>query len=231
MRQLSDPQPADRTVIDQLSSYRRLRRRWSDWSAVTEVLGAVAARMVSSMTPLAFRNVDASPDDPVSEWPQEAIQTALERGGLPIGAGWPGDPGGALGPGRPPGRGDALLQPSLRRREDDGASDPNGREEAEKSEREAVAAEIDGLVRASGLSRADFASRIGTSASRLSTYVTGKVTPSAALLVRMRHVARRERGGRELLAMPPPPGDGPEPDWEDQKQELRDAQSSRWPGA
>ncbi|HEY8809298.1 MAG TPA: nucleotidyl transferase AbiEii/AbiGii toxin family protein [Solirubrobacterales bacterium] len=48
VRQLSDPQPADRTVIDQLSSYRRLRLRWTDWSAVSEVLGAVAARMVSS---------------------------------------------------------------------------------------------------------------------------------------------------------------------------------------
>lgn len=48
VRQLSDPQPADRSVIDQLSSYRRLRKRWSDWDAVTEVLGAVAARMMSS---------------------------------------------------------------------------------------------------------------------------------------------------------------------------------------
>jgi hypothetical protein len=45
-RQLSDPQPADRSVIEQLSSYRRLRRRWSDWSAVTEILGEVATRMV-----------------------------------------------------------------------------------------------------------------------------------------------------------------------------------------
>jgi transcriptional regulator with XRE-family HTH domain len=62
------------------------------------------------------------------------------------------------------------------------------------------------LVRASGLTRAEFASRIGTSASRLSTYVTGKVTPSAALLVRMRDVSERERAGRELLALPPPPG-------------------------
>jgi len=35
------------------------------------------------MTALAFRNVDASPDDPVSGWPQEAIQVALERGSLP----------------------------------------------------------------------------------------------------------------------------------------------------
>jgi transcriptional regulator with XRE-family HTH domain len=60
------------------------------------------------------------------------------------------------------------------------------REEAEAAERNAVAAEIDQLIRSSGLSRAEFASRIGTSTSRLSTYVTGKVTPSAALLVRMR---------------------------------------------
>ena len=41
------------------------------------------------------------------------------------------------------------------------------REETEKSERDAVAAEIDVLVRESGLSRTEFASRIGTSASRL----------------------------------------------------------------
>ncbi|SRR6266516_1117852 len=47
VRQLSDPQPVDRSVIDQLSSYRRLRSRWSDWSAVTEVLGAVGTKMVS----------------------------------------------------------------------------------------------------------------------------------------------------------------------------------------
>ncbi len=47
VRQLSDPAPADRSVTEQLSSYRRLRQRWSDWGTVTEVLGAVAARMVS----------------------------------------------------------------------------------------------------------------------------------------------------------------------------------------
>jgi hypothetical protein len=47
VRQLSDPQPADHSVIDQLSSYRRLRKQWSDWTAVTTVLGDVAERMVS----------------------------------------------------------------------------------------------------------------------------------------------------------------------------------------
>lgn len=145
------------------------------------------------MTALAFRNVDASPDDPVSEWPQEAIQTALERGGL---SHWrqlvkaiqaaPWGPVArqveeTLSYSRPYGVANAMERVFQM-----------AREETERSEREAVAAEIAGLVRESGLSRAEFASRIGTSASRLSTYVTGRVTPSAALLVRMRLVAQRE---------------------------------------
>jgi hypothetical protein len=46
VRQMSDPQPADRSAVGELSSYRRLRRRWSDWSAVTEILGDVATRIV-----------------------------------------------------------------------------------------------------------------------------------------------------------------------------------------
>jgi hypothetical protein len=41
--------------------------------------------------------------------------------------------------------------------------------------------------------------------------------------------AQRERAGRDLLAMPPPPG--PEPDWEEQKQEMLDAPMRKWPGA
>jgi hypothetical protein len=47
VRQLSKPAPADASVIEQLSSYRRLRRRWGDWGTVTQVLGEVASRMVS----------------------------------------------------------------------------------------------------------------------------------------------------------------------------------------
>lgn len=84
------------------------------------------------------------------------------------------------------------------------------REETEGAERRAVAAEVDQLVRASGLSRAEFASRIGTSASRLSTYATGKVTPSAALLVRMRRTIdhehshpQRQRRTRTRRTSPP----------------------------
>jgi DNA-binding transcriptional regulator YiaG len=139
------------------------------------------------MSSLAFRNVDASPEDPVSGWPLEAIQTALERGGLShwrrLAKAIQVQPWGTVARrveevltySRP--YGVALAMEKVI----DGA-----REETEGAERRAVAAEVGQLVRKSGLSRAEFASQIGTSASRLSTYVTGKVTPSAALLVRMR---------------------------------------------
>jgi len=139
------------------------------------------------MTALTFRNVDASPEDPVSQWPQEGIQTALEHGDIShwrrLGKAIRAEPWGpvarrveeVLTYSRPYGVAKAMERVI-----------GQTREEAARAEREAVAAEIDALVRESGLTRAEFASRIGTSASRLSTYVTGKVTPSAALLVRMR---------------------------------------------
>ncbi len=37
---------------------------------------------------LVFRNIDASPADPVESWPTEAVITALERGGCPTGTDW-----------------------------------------------------------------------------------------------------------------------------------------------
>jgi transcriptional regulator with XRE-family HTH domain len=62
------------------------------------------------------------------------------------------------------------------------------RQETAGAEREQVAAEIRDLVARSGLSRQDFARRLGTSRPRLSTYMSGKVTPSAALMLRIRRV-------------------------------------------
>lgn len=141
------------------------------------------------MSAVAFRNVDASPAEPVSDWPQEAIQTALERGGLSewrrLAGAIQAEPWGpvarrveeVLTYSRPYGVA-AAFERAIEQL----------REAAETAEREAVAAEICDLVGKSGLSQAEFASRLGTSASRLSTYVSGKVTPSAALLLRMRRV-------------------------------------------
>lgn len=184
------------------------------------------------MTSLAFRNVNASPDDPVAEWPVEGIQIALERGGLTY---WRRLAEAVRA--QPWGQVARRVEEVLTYSRPYGVAEVmeriigEAREAAEANERQAVAAEVRRLVDESGLTRADFASRIGTSASRLSTYVNGKVTPSAALLLRMKEIAQREHAGRELLATPPPPGVGQEPDWQDQKWELRDAPMRKWPGA
>ena len=53
-----------------------------------------------------------------------------------------------------------------------------------------VAAEVGGLLLQSGLTQAALADRIGTSPSRFSTYVAGKVIPSAGLMVRLRNIVR-----------------------------------------
>ncbi len=141
---------------------------------------------------LAFRNLTITPDAPVSQWPTEAVQTALERGDL---ADWhrlvtemQASPWGktarqveeVLSHSRPYGVA-AAMELVLSR----------ARQRAEAAERATVAAEIRAAVKDSGLSQAEFASRIGTSASRLSTYAAGKVTPSATLMLRIRRVAGR----------------------------------------
>lgn len=142
--------------------------------------------------PLAFRNLKISPEAPVALWPTEAVQIALERGDLDdwrrIVAELKRDPWGrtarqveeVLSYSRPYGIADAIEMVLTQIRSD-----------VESDEREEVAAEIRGVIARSGLSRAEFASRIGTSASRLSTYASGKVTPSATLMVRIRKLAER----------------------------------------
>jgi DNA-binding transcriptional regulator YiaG len=141
---------------------------------------------------LRFRNLEVSPTDPVERWPTEAVLTALERGGLAdwrmLAAAIRADPWGpvarrveeALAVSRPYGVGVVMADLIS-----------TARERADRADRDAVAAEIARLLADSGLSRSEFASRVGTSASRLSTYLSGKVTPSAAMLVRMRRVAAR----------------------------------------
>ena len=141
---------------------------------------------------LAFRNVDVPPGTPVSEWPFEAIAATIERGTI---TDWATlsreirrDPWGPiarqieeyLAYERPRGL-TALLEQVI----------AGARSDAQASERAAVAREVDDLVRRTGLTLAAFAQRIGTSTSRMSTYRSGRVTPSAALLQRMRGLAER----------------------------------------
>lgn len=67
----------------------------------------------------------------------------------------------------------------------------------EQRERDAIAREIRRLVAISGLTQRQFASQIGTSPSRLSTYVNGRVVPSAAMLLRIRRVAQAQQRAAE----------------------------------
>lgn len=139
---------------------------------------------------LVFRNVDASPTDPVVDWPYEALVACLERGLVPD---W-----------RP-----VLTEirthpwgPTARRVEricsttEDRAiaslfrlAVDRAREEVERAERMAVAERVRAAIRASGRTAAEFAVEVGTSASRLSTYASGRVVPSASMLLRIEQVA------------------------------------------
>lgn len=144
---------------------------------------------------LTFRNVDADPSDPVETWPYEALVTALERGLIHdwhrVSQAIKRDPWGVvardveayLGYADPSAGVSALMREVI----------AHARRATESAERAQVAAEVRMLIEDSGLTRAAFATATGSSASRLSTYATGKVTPSAALLVRMRRVAGRPR--------------------------------------
>jgi hypothetical protein len=142
------------------------------------------------MSALKFRNLDVGPDAPVESWPFEGVLAAIERGTLPdwqrLAAAIDAEPWGrvaryvsdALEIAQPYGITE-VMQAVIER----------ARERAEHAERSEVAARLSEFVRRSGLDKQTFAQRAGTSASRLSTYLSGKVSPSAALMVRMEKLA------------------------------------------
>jgi DNA-binding transcriptional regulator YiaG len=139
--------------------------------------------------PLTFRNLTTDPAEPVADWPTEAVQTALERGDL---ADWHRLAAEVIR--QPWGRTARQVEEVLTYSRPYGVAEAmetmiaRARRRAEHDERQAVAAEIRRALERSGLSRAEFASRIGTSTSRLSTYLSGKVVPSATFMVRMRRL-------------------------------------------
>ena len=71
------------------------------------------------------------------------------------------------------------------------------RSAAERAERDEVATRVRRAIARSGLGRKRFAEAIGTSESRLSTYATGSVCPSAAMLLRIEGVAENAVGTLE----------------------------------
>jgi len=141
---------------------------------------------------LQFRNVDADPADDVRRWPYEAIVETIDRG---LVADW--QPLFAEIRRAPWGPVARRIERYLTYRDRDGAGAlfalavDRAREDVDRADRHEVAALVRAAVDRSGLTAAEFAALVGTSASRLSTYLSGKVTPSASMLVRI------ERSGTE----------------------------------
>jgi hypothetical protein len=141
-----------------------------------------------------FRNVDASPTDDVRTWPYEALVAVVDRGLVsdwkPVFAEIRRSPWGSVA---------RRVERYLSYRERDGAGAlfalaiERARAQAEDADRAEVAARVRAAVERSGLTNTRFAQLVGTSASRLSTYLSGKVTPSAAMLLRMERAASRGR--------------------------------------
>jgi hypothetical protein len=149
---------------------------------------------------LRFRNLDVTPAAPVESWPTEGVLAAVERGFLSdwrrIVAAVRRDPWGPVA---------RRLEQALEVSEAYGTRPlleralARARADAAVAERAEVARRVRALLDSSGLSRAAFAESIGTSAPRLSTYLSGKVAPSSTLLVRMERVA----GVIDTLPQPP----------------------------
>lgn len=140
-----------------------------------------------------FRNLEVTPEDAVEHWGPEGILTAIDRGGLAewrrIARAVAADPQGDVA---------ADLEEALELVEDAGAAQVMrlalARTRASESER--LGWRIREYLWQTNLTQAQFAHAIGTSPSRMSTYIKGTVTPSAVMLERMRRVAEEASRGR-----------------------------------
>jgi DNA-binding transcriptional regulator YiaG len=144
---------------------------------------------------LKFRNLEVDPSDPVEQWGPEGLLAAGDRGEVEdwarIYAAVDRDPYGDVA--------QTLLEDVAGTASTRGVAEimvrhvHEARAQAHSRDKGEIARQVRALVAASGMSSADFARRIGTSASRLSTYANGRVTPNAALMLRMERVSNAAR--------------------------------------
>lgn len=131
-------------------------------------------------------------DRPVEFWPTAAIRAALEKDDLAV---WQRivtaikrDPYGrtarqveeVLETARPYGVSKAMAEVLTRTRD-----------HLEASERAEVARHVRMLLERSGLAAQEFASRIGVPNDEFSAYLSGKTSPAASLMIRMRRLSDR----------------------------------------
>ena len=138
-----------------------------------------------------FSRVYGSTADPVSTWPYEGLVEVLEQGGvnswLPIVDEIESAPWGPVA---------RRLEKYLAYSQDQvvvrvfAGLIKKYWTDTEQRERDLVAERVRAAIDGSHLPAREFADRIGTSASRLSTYATGKVIPSAAMLMRIENYSK-----------------------------------------
>ena len=138
------------------------------------------------------RRTGGDPEQPVEFWPTSAIRSALQGGDIDtwkrIAAALKRDPYGrtarqveeVLEGTRPYGISKALWEVLER-----------ARAHLEANERAEVARHVRLLIDRSGLGEEEFASRIGVAPEDLAAYLDGSLSPSAALMIRIRRLSDR----------------------------------------
>jgi DNA-binding XRE family transcriptional regulator len=138
--------------------------------------------------PLTFRNIDATPDDPVESWGFEGMLAAIDRG---FACDWRklvasvvanpdlwGILDEALGAAESTST-VALIQAML--------------EQAMRAPSERALDRLLDAYRGTRMNQAELAAKLGTSRTRLNSYLTGKVTPSMDVLVAVEQIALQYR--------------------------------------
>lgn len=138
--------------------------------------------------PLRFRNIDATPEDPVQAWGFEGMLAAIDRG---YAADWRKLVAAVVA--------DPALRPAFDEARDAAESRATvALLDAVLVDRERTPAEraLDRLraaFRSTRMTQAELAERLGTSRTRLNTYLTGRVTPSMDVLVAVEGIADEVR--------------------------------------
>lgn len=146
------------------------------------------------MARLQFRNLNVTPEDTVDLWGVEGIATAIDRGGSEhwgrIQSAVEAEPYGKVALDLEQAL-DVTQSPSITKLMEDWL------EYCREDDKKRFARSFRKWVIETGMSRAELAQYLGTSRSRLSSYESGAVTPSAVVVQKVRGIGE---GRRRYLA-------------------------------
>lgn len=138
--------------------------------------------------PLRFRNLDVTPDDPVELWGFEGMLAAIDRG---YARDWRKLVNAVAG------------NPTLREVFDEARDAAESRStvalldemlrQAERTPKQIALERLRDAFNGTRMTQGELAAELGTSRTRLNSYLTGKVTPSMDVLVAVEQIADRYR--------------------------------------